>query len=463
MSVPAFVLRSRQRQKCSQIVANRIRQEPAKRAFGPERSVPMAAIYKRGKIWWVKFGLSGVRIQQSLNTADKRVALARKHQIQYKLATTGLELPSKTDLDRFLQAYCDYLRNSLTYVSYKRDISYLRGFFGQRCQALKLARRSNKDAKITGKDNKSVSNEHRNGFFKSRLLEEVTSEAVSHFISRRIEMDKISPKTANRYREILHKMFNWAIKEKGYRGPGGNRSNPIAGIQRRKEPAGVIRFLSLEQISEQLKALRGNPTLFAMVATLIYAGLRRAEVTWLTADDVDLENRLLRVRAKMVDEVFWQPKTGTDRVVPISQTLHKILSAYRPKRELTWFFPSPQGCRWDPDNFSAALRKINKEAKLKWSCLDFRHTFGSQLAQKGESLYKIAQLMGNSPEICRRHYAALIPEKMHDSVEFQAAGKPKADRLEELLEQVLERMDKQEKKGHRQEKVRIVQVGNRAV
>jgi len=36
---------------------------------------------------------------------------------------------------------------------------------------------------------------------------------------------------------------------------------------------------------------------------------------------------------------------------------------------------------------------------------------------KGESLYKISELMGNSPEICRRHYAALIPEEMRDTVE----------------------------------------------
>ena len=37
---------------------------------------------------------------------------------------------------------------------------------------------------------------------------------------------------------------------------------------------------------------------------------------------------------------------------------------------------------------------------------------------KGVSLYKIATLMGNSPEICRRHYAALVPEAMGDAVEF---------------------------------------------
>jgi hypothetical protein len=37
---------------------------------------------------------------------------------------------------------------------------------------------------------------------------------------------------------------------------------------------------------------------------------------------------------------------------------------------------------------------------------------------KGESLYKISTLMGNSPEICRRHYAALLPEALTNSVEF---------------------------------------------
>ena len=84
-------------------------------------------------------------------------------------------------------------------------------------------------------------------------------------------------------------------------------------------------------------------------------------------------------------------------------------------------FPSPKGYRYDPDNFSQELKTANDGHGLKWTCLDFRHTFGSQLAMKGESLYKISTLMGNSPEICRRHYAALIPEELADSVEFGTA------------------------------------------
>lgn len=37
---------------------------------------------------------------------------------------------------------------------------------------------------------------------------------------------------------------------------------------------------------------------------------------------------------------------------------------------------------------------------------------------KGESIYKISKLMGNSREICRRHLRSLLPEEMTESVEF---------------------------------------------
>jgi len=105
--------------------------------------------------------------------------------------------------------------------------------------------------------------------------------------------------------------------------------------------------------------------------------------------------------------------------VPISNKLKSFLDSHNPSViEGKWFFSSPNGKRWDPDNLSRYLRKANDEAGLDWNCLVYRHTFGRQLAMKGESLYKISALMGNSPEICRRHYAALIPEAMIDSVEF---------------------------------------------
>ena len=78
---------------------------------------------------------------------------------------------------------------------------------------------------------------------------------------------------------------------------------------------------------------------------------------------------------------------------------------------------APGGIR---DNFSHKLADENAKAKLAWTCLDFRHTFGSILAQRGVSLYKISAMMGNSPEICRKHYAALIPDQFIGDVNFAA-------------------------------------------
>jgi integrase len=159
-----------------------------------------------------------------------------------------------------------------------------------------------------------------------------------------------------------------------------------------------------------------------MVAVFIYAGLRREEALWLQTEDIDLNAGtygMIRVHAKEIDGRFWQPKTRRNRAVPISRALRSYLDRWTPPAsDAGWYFPSPQGKHYDPDHFSQHLRDAQRKTALPFGCLDFRHTFGSQLAMKGESLYKISTLMGNSPEICRRHYAALIPEALADTVEF---------------------------------------------
>ncbi len=251
-------------------------------------------------------------------------------------------------------------------------------------------------------------------------FEDITTAHVSAFIGGQVQSRGLAPKTANRYREILCRLFNWSMDERGIRMPGN--INPVKKVGRYKEKAPEIRFLTLKQIDEQLAALADKPQLQVMVATLIYAGLRREELLWLTHDDIDLKAGafgMLRIRAKTIDGRSWQPKTARNRAVPISSTLRRYLDGYT--RRIVpggWLFPSPAGTWWDCDNFSHDLTAANKFGGLLLSCLDYRHTFGSQLAMKGESLYKISALMGNSPDICRKHYAAVVPESLLEVVEF---------------------------------------------
>jgi integrase len=409
----------------------------------------MAALYRRGKkrIWWIKYYANRRAVYRSLRTTDARVAERIKRQIEGEEAKGELLAPSKTPLPAFLQDFCQHLSTIRTRKSYSADVSALRVFFGPICPAMELGTNVNRQWRSEG--SRRIADTMQAVHVKAEFLEQITGARIESFITQRMRDDGIAPKTANRYREILHKMFNYAAKHWNFVPTDRRHPNPAALVERRREPARTIRFLTLEQIEQQLEVLKKRLMLQVMVATFIYAGLRREEAMWLTHADVDLERRLIYVRAKTIDGESWQPKTKRNRVVPISDTLAAILGAYRPPAHSMWFFPAPHGQRWDPDNFSQDLRKINVEHDLPWSCLDYRHTFGSLLAQKGVSLYKIAELLGNSPEICRRHYAALIPEKMHDAVEFED-GPEKPTPTDALLRQVLAKLDElhPEKQAH---------------
>lgn len=148
----------------------------------------------------------------------------------------------------------------------------------------------------------------------ARYLEDITTPRIGQFITKRMREEGIAAKTANRFRETLHRLFEYAIKNWGFVSQDRRFPNPAANVERRREPARTIRFLQMDQIEEQLRILEDRPNLYVIVATLIYAGLRREECLWLTTKDVDFRRRLIHVRAKTIDEVFWQPKTKRNRV-----------------------------------------------------------------------------------------------------------------------------------------------------
>jgi integrase len=380
----------------------------------------MAGLFKRGKKYYALYYTGSTKRRVSLNTGSLQIAKEKLRKIESSLFQGEANpLPTKTPLTTILNEYVEYMTTFKTPKSVQTDVYYLRAIFGEVCQALTITarRRSPRAQKRPEiKQDKRV----KAKVIDVKYLEDITTKQIADFIATQVCSRGLAAKTANRYREILHRLFSWSMRQRGVKMPGNQ--NPAAEVERYKERASEIRFLTLPQIDEQLQALDKNPQMQVMVATLIYAGLRREELLWLQHDDIDLKAGalgMIRVRAKTVDGQSWQPKTKRNRAVPISTALRRILLDYasRPNKG-QWYFPSPKGCRYDCDNFSSDLKRIQNQIGIKWTCLDYRHTFGSQLAQKGESLYKISCLMGNSPEICRRHYAALLPEAMVDCVEF---------------------------------------------
>jgi len=388
----------------------------------------------------MSYYIDNKQVKKSLGTDNERIAKSKLKKLEYDLALGDLHVASKLPTSTILEAFCRELKATRTFKSYKNDFSRLRVFFGPICSLLKPGTPGPKKNKKT--NGYSTVDRYAGKHVIAAHLEDISSQVINRFIAARIQEDAWSPKSANLMREILHKFFSYAIKHHGFQSRDRRHSNPAGGVERKRVPAQQIRFLQLEEIDIQLDVLAECSLIGAMVATYIYAGLRREEALWLTHEDVDFKGKLIRVQAKTIGSEFWQPKTKRNRAVPMSKKLHEILKNYVPPRNCAWFFPSPRGKRWNPDNFSQDLREINRKADLDWSCLDFRHTFGSHLAQKGESLFKIAELMGNSPAICRKHYAALMPERMFNTVEFEepAVANP-APQVEAMFEKILNKLD----------------------
>ena len=85
-------------------------------------------------------------------------------------------------------------------------------------------------------------------------LESIRTSDVAQFIAAQVASRNLAPKTANRYREILHTLFKWAMEQRGVNMPRGR--NPVTRVSRHKEKAPEIVFRTLEQIDEQLQAIK---------------------------------------------------------------------------------------------------------------------------------------------------------------------------------------------------------------
>lgn len=400
----------------------------------------MAFIKWRGEHAYLCHYVGGIKVTTSLKTTNLKEAKTKLREWEQTHEQGGGQL-TETPTVEVVDAYLEHVRTTLSDDQHKATIYTLRDLFGEISPGLTVTSK-NKWAKTRARD-RAYRKDLKYHHITSPVFEQIDTPMIADWLRKMVKHRSWSPATATKRRAILSAMWAWAMATHGVRRPGG--SNPVHNAQTYKIPTDDIRFLTAPQIKHQLgalievdmgvgkfknKNLRVAKQIQAMVAVYIFAGLRLAEVLHLTMADVELGDGvksfgLIRVRAKSWAGGRWQPKTGTNRIVPISSDLYPYLVGYDRHPFLTqWYFPSPEGNLWSETNFGRKFRYLQGKADLEWTCLDFRHTFGSHLAQAGVSPFKIAKLMGNSEAVVRKHYAALINENMTDEVEFQKSPQP---------------------------------------
>jgi site-specific recombinase XerD len=150
--------------------------------------------------------------------------------------------------------------------------------------------------------------------------------------------------------------------------------------------------LTQEQATALLEAAH-TPWHRAMLALLLFAGLRRSEVTAITLDDLDLENAQLLVRGKGAKQ----------RVLPLTPLVIKAISEYlqcRPQTESQHLFVSRVGGH--PLHARVAgrmLQHVLRRAGLDQEHITphrLRHTFATHLIRNGVDVKTVQELLGHA-------------------------------------------------------------------
>lgn len=321
----------------------------------------MSSIYRRNGIWWYKRYLTpGKKVDKSLKTRDEKIARLLQHKYDSQIDHGALHANAGRETKEFVREYLSYALEHKQPLTAQRDQENLELFFRWAC--------------VTD-------------------LKQVSPEMLNEFI--RTRRQRASKATVNRNMNTLRAALRYAA------GQGYLVRNPAEGIRAFQIDYGPGRFLTDSEIE---KALEAAGSWLPLLALGIFAGLRLGEALHLEWEDIDFEGRKIKISVKP----GFRPKTGRTRIIPLSERLRGALEPVRKKSGL--LFPVKGGRAWRTYP-KKELARIFRAAGLKgigWKTL--RRTFGSQLAQAGVSLVKIAKWLGDSYATTMRHYAHLLPE-----------------------------------------------------
>lgn len=252
----------------------------------------------------------------------------------------------------------------------------------------------------------------------NKPLDEIGLREVELFIR---SLQKNAPKGYRVYFRTLKAAFNKAI-DLGYL-----VTNPWIKVKlpkvQRNEPV-VIDRLQLAIISQQIE----NETIRDMVIFGFYTGCRVGEITNLTWNNVDLNKRLI-----MIGDKNFSTKGRKVRVIPMSGEVGKMLEARSEKRSVFVFRTSPRqgegkksgyvfgksnGMVYTTDAVSKAFKKACRKAGMDEDVHfhSLRHSFASNLVQKGVPLYSVKELLGHSSIQMTEIYSHLKLDDLREAI-----------------------------------------------
>lgn len=262
--------------------------------------------------------------------------------------------------------------------------------------------------------------------------DQVTARDVLEYIEHLRRVRDNGAAAVNRQVTIL-KNFYRAIVAMGHLEP---RANPMAHFPSIKaSPRKLPVVLSPEEVQRLLDAPPRNTILGlrdrALLTLLYGTGIRASECAQLREEDMDLEERIIRVTGK----------GGHQRTLPLSDVVVAALKVYRqargPGRPREAFFRSRSQQALTRNAVYERVRGYAQRSGIhkRVSPHQLRHTFATHLVKAGVNLVTIRDLLGHRLITSTQIYLHVTAEDLREAADAHPIRRL-APRIEHLLPHV---------------------------
>jgi integrase len=214
-------------------------------------------------------------------------------------------------------------------------------------------------------------------------LTEITPGIMEEFLGSLA----LAPRTRETVRVKCGQFFNFCVRK------GWITSNPVVGLAR-KVASKDVEILSVEEARTLLEAAYLSPNAQKIVPFLVvslFGGLRPGEAMQLRWEQIHFETNQIKVRGDT-------SKTKESRYVTIDPVLTQWLLPFRQRT-------GPIIARGTFNRDWLAFRKsIGYNQDNPWVPDILRHSYGSYWLALHADRARLAELMGNSPAVIKKHY-----------------------------------------------------------
>jgi len=233
-------------------------------------------------------------------------------------------------------------------------------------------------------------------FTGASTLADISLAKVERWIALGTARHQWSPVTSRGRLKYMIVFVKWLVER------GQLAENPLEGISLPRLPKKLPKRLSRDQAEELLRYVRNEPfrtkfegaRAYAVIALLIYTGIRRRELQDLELSDVDLDRGIVSVR---------QGKGARDRLIACPPQLSLVLREYLQHRShprfahLPYFFVGHKARgKLGIKVLSRLVTRLREGSGIYFAPHMLRHTYATLMLEGGCDLFSLSKLMGHA-------------------------------------------------------------------